>query len=193
MIQEIKKFEFLLGLAGFSDILLKNHFTLYEGYVKNVNTIFDLFKTLKVGSPEYNELRRRFGWEWNGVRLHELYFSNLTKEKFVLNPESDLYKNIVTAFGSYDNWLVDFKTLGMTRGIGWAVLVKDKVSGALMNIWLGEHDTGLLAQMEILLIMDIWEHAYMIDYGIKRADYIGKFIEVINWPVVEDRLLSSLK
>jgi Fe-Mn family superoxide dismutase len=190
MTQEIKKFEHLLGTAGFSEMMLKNHFALYEGYVKNVNIFLDLSKTLKVGSPEYNELRRRFSWEWNGVRLHELYFANLTKEAAVLSTESELYKKISTAFGSYENWLADFKALGLTRGIGWAVLVKDKVTGALMNIWIGEHNTGLLAGTEILLIMDVWEHAYLTDYGIKRADYIDKFIEVINWPVVESRLFA---
>ena len=187
MTQEIKKFENLLGTAGFSDVMLKNHFSLYEGYVKNVNIFLDLVKTLKVGSPEYNELRRRFSWEWNGMVLHELYFANMTKEASNLNMESDLYKKISIYFGSYENWLADFKALGLTRGIGWAVLVKDIVTGALLNIWVGEHNTGLLAGAEILLIMDVWEHAYMTDYGIRRADYIDKFIEVINWSVVEKR------
>ena len=187
MTQEIKKFDSLLGTAGFSDVMLTNHFSLYEGYVKNVNIFLDLVKTLKVGSPEYNELRRRFSWEWNGMVLHELYFSNMTKEVSTLNMESDLYKKISISFGSYENWLADFKSLGLTRGVGWAVLVTDKVTGALMNIWVGEHNTGLLAGTEILLIMDVWEHAYMTDYGIKRADYIDKFIEVINWSVVEKR------
>ena len=190
MTQEIKKFESLLGTAGFSDVMLTNHFSLYEGYVKNVNIFLDLSKTLKVGSPEYNELRRRFSWEWNGMVLHELYFENMSKEAGTLNMESDLYKKISTAFGSYENWLADFKALGLMRGIGWAVLVKDKSAGALMNIWIGEHNTGLLAGTEILLIMDVWEHAYMTDYGIKRADYIDKFIEIINWSVVENRLLA---
>ena len=95
--------------------------------------------------------------------------------------------NLVTAFGSYENWLADFKILGMTRGIGWAVLVKDKSTGALMNIWIGEHDVGHLAGEEILLVMDVWEHAYMTDYGIKRADYIEKFLSAIDWQVVEKR------
>ena len=188
MTQEIKKFDNLLGLTGFSDILLKNHFTLYEGYVKNINTLFDLFKTVKTGSPEYNELHRRLGWEWNGVIFHELYFANLTKDPNVLNTESNLYKKINEGFGSYENWLVDFKTLGLTRGIGWVALVEDKNSGALINIWIGEHDIGLLAQTNILLIMDVWEHSYITDYGIKRIDYIDNFIKVIDWSVVENRL-----
>jgi Fe-Mn family superoxide dismutase len=187
MIFEAKKFENLVGVGGLSEVMLRNHFTLYEGYVKNVNTLVELSKTLKPGSPEYNELRRRFGFEWNGVRLHELYFMNITKDFVELNKEAELYKNIVSAFGSYENWLADFRILGMTRGIGWAALVKDTVSGALMNIWLGEHEIGHLAGAKILLVMDAWEHAYMTDYGIKRADYIEKFISLINWAEVEER------
>jgi superoxide dismutase, Fe-Mn family len=187
MIYESKKYEGLFGLSGLSDTLLKNHFTLYEGYVKNVNILVDLSKTLKPGSPEYNELRRRFGWEWNGMRLHELYFENLTKEFKDLDKENELTKGIITAFGSYENWMADFKILGLTRGIGWAVLVKDKNTGALMNIWIGEHDVGHLAGTDILLIMDVFEHSYLTDYGVKRADYIDKFIFLIDWETVEKR------
>lgn len=172
MTYEIKKFEHLLGIAGFSDVMLKNHFTLYEGYVKNTNTSTD---------------RRRFAWEYNGMKLHELYFENIIKDFKEINQESNLYKNIVTTFGSYENWLADFKALGLTRGIGWSALVKDKATGALMNIWIGEHDLGHLANEEILLVMDVWEHAYITDYGIKRADYIENFLKVINWEVVEKR------
>lgn len=172
MTYEIKKFEHLLGISGLSDTLLKNHFTLYEGYVKNVNSCTD---------------RRRFGWEYDGMKLHELYFENLTKENKEINKEGELYKNLVTTFGSYENWLSDFKALGLTRGIGWVALVKDRATSVLMNIWIGEHDTGHLANGEILLVMDVWEHAYMTDYGIKRADYIEKIIPIIDWEVVEKR------
>ena len=187
MAYEVKRFDNLLGLPGMSETALKNHFTLYEGYVKNVNLLVELSKTLKAGSPEYNELRRRFGWEWNGMKMHELYFENLTVDSKELNKEGNLSKSLVSAFGSYENWLADFKILGMTRGIGWAALIKDRMTGALMNIWIGEHDLGHLADENILLVMDVWEHAYMTDYGIKHADYIEKFIQAINWPAVEGR------
>ncbi len=187
MTYEPKKYESLLGVKGISEVMLKNHLTLYEGYVKNVNAFVELSKTLKIGSVEYNEIRRRFGWEWNGMKLHELYFEALAKDFKELDVQGDLYLNLITAFGSYENWLVDFKILGLTRGIGWAALVRDKQSGVLMNIWLGEHDMGHLANEEILLIMDVWEHAYMTDYGIKRAEYIENFLKIIDWSVVEKR------
>lgn len=184
---EIRNYNVLLGLPGFSENMLKNHFTLYEGYVKNVKILSDKSKTLIVGSPEYNELRRRFSWEWNGMKLHELYFENLTKDAKEISQESSLYNNLVTSFGSFENWVADFEALGMTRGIGWAVLVSDNVSGKMMNIWIGEHNFGLLVNTKILLVMDVWEHAYMTDYDIKRVDYIKNFMDVIDWSVVQNR------
>ena len=187
MIYEPKKFDGLIGLSGFSETMLKNHVALYEGYVKNVNSLNDLLSNLKAGSLECNEIRRRFGWEWNGMKMHELYFSNLTKNSQELNQDGILYNDIVASFCSYEKWLEDFKFVGLTRGIGWAVLIKEKINNSLMNIWIGEHDIGQLVDQEILLVMDVWEHSYVTDYGIKRADYIESFIKAINWDVVLER------
>ncbi len=187
MIYEQNDFNNLMGTKGFSDILFTNHFSLYGGYIKNVNSIVELSKTVKLNSPEYNELKRRFGWEWNGMKMHEIYFANISKEKQTLDSASKLYKAIEIAFGSYDKWLEDFKATGMIRGIGWATLVKDRETGALMNLWIGEHDEGHLCDQQILLAMDVWEHAYITDYGIKRVDYINAFAENINWKEVENR------
>ncbi len=187
MSYEIKKFANLEGLTDFSATLIQNHLALYEGYVKNVNAIMDLFKTLKAGTPEYNELRRRLAWEWNGMRMHELYFENMNSGVESLTEDSVLVTAINSIFGSYEAWLADFKSVGMTRGIGWAVLIKDKISGNLLNIWVGEHDLGHFSGEEILLVMDVWEHSYITDFGIKRADYIEKFIPHIDWKVVESR------
>ena len=189
MIYEQKDFNHLLGTKGFSDTLLTNHFSLYGGYVKNVNTIIELLKTVKANSPEYNELKRRFGWEWNGMKMHELYFANFSREVQSPNIESKLYKDIVNQWGSYEAWLADFIATGLIRGIGWVVLAKDRDTGFLMNLWIGEHDEGHLSNQNALLVMDVWEHAYVTDYGIKRADYIKSFTDAINWKEVEKRNL----
>ncbi len=188
MTYEEKKFDHLLGLPGFSDTLLKNHFTLYAGYVKNVNVVSDLMKTLKAGSPEYNEVKRRFGWEWNGMRLHELYFGNMTKDATAMNADGELAKSMAYLWGSYDAWLADFKAVGAMRGIGWAILAFDPEAKRLFNVWINEHDVGHLAGAVPLLVMDVFEHAYMTDYGIKKADYIEAFVKAIDWKVVERRL-----
>ena len=184
---EAKNFERLLGTEGFSDILLRNHFTLYEGYVSNTNKVVDLLKTAEAGTPQYNELKRRFGWEWDGMRLHELYFSNMVKGGSVLDKKSALAKKIEEDFGSIEVWEKDFKGTGAVRGIGWAVLVRDTETGRLFNVWINEHDGGHLAGANILLVMDVFEHAFALDYGLKRADYIAAFWNAIDWSVASAR------
>ena len=188
---EAKNFESLLETAGFSDQLLKNHFTLYQGYVANTNKLSDalsaMLKDGKTATPEYAELKRRFGWEFNGMRLHELYFGNMIKGGSVVDKNSGLFKKITEGFGSWENWEKDFKSTGSMRGIGWTILYLDKDSNRVFNVWVNEHDFGHLAGCVPLLILDVFEHAYMIDYGLKKADYIEAFMKAVNWKIVLDR------
>ena len=182
-----KDFTHLLGLEGLSDALLSNHFTLYQGYVTNTNKLLEAFKVTEVGTPEYAELHRRLGWEWNGMRLHELYFGNIAKHAVALS-ERSLKQKIVSTWGSYENWEKEFRGMASMRGIGWVVLVHDKKDGALFNVWVGEHDEGYPAGLTPLLVMDVFEHAFMVDYGLKRADYITAFMKSIDWHTVEERM-----
>lgn len=189
---EPKNYDHLIGIPGFSETLLKNHFTLYQGYVKNTNTLIESFEDLqkndKMGTPAFAELKRRFPWEFNGMRLHEYYFENMTKGGGVLADSSSLHKKITQNFGTYDAWAKNFKAVGGMRGIGWAVLYEDMQAGNLFNVWVNEHDFGHLTGLKPLLILDIFEHAYVLDYGLKRADYIEAFFNVIDWGVVEKRM-----
>jgi len=192
MTYNAKDYNRLIGMAGFSDTLLKNHFTLYQGYVTNTNKVSDtlsqLLKEGKTGTPEYAELKRRFGWEFNGMRLHEYYFENLGG-KGSINKTGKLHQKLVESFGSYEAWEKDFKATGAMRGIGWAVLYQDILSGSFFNFWINEHDVGHPSGGMPILIMDVFEHAFMIDYGLKRADYIESFFKNIHWEEVEKRLL----
>ncbi len=188
---EAKNFERLLGTEGFSDIILRNHFTLYEGYVSNTNKVSDFLKTAEVGTPSWNELKRRFGWEWNGMRVHELYFGSMIKGGAVLDDKSALAKKINEDFGSFEAWEKDFRATGSVRGIGWAVLVHDSETGRLFNVWINEHDGGHLAGTTILLPIDVFEHAFILDYGLKRADYISAFLNAIDWNMVSTRFASK--
>ncbi len=187
-----KNFETLIGTAGFSDQLLKNHFTLYQGYVTNVNKLNDALMALakdgKGGTPEFAEIKRRFGWEFDGKRLHEYYFDNLVKGGSKCDQKCDLYKKINTDFGSLENWEKDFRATGAMRGVGWTILYFDKGADRLFNVWINEHDTGHFAGCTPILVMDVFEHAFMLDYGTKRAGYIEAFFKAIDWPVVADRL-----
>jgi superoxide dismutase, Fe-Mn family len=188
---EAKNYSKLIGMEGFSETLLKNHFTLYEGYVKNTNTLAETLTNLrkegKGASPEYAELKRRFGWEFDGMRLHECYFENLGG-KNQINQEGRLGQKMRQEFGSYDDWMQDFKATGAMRGIGWAILYQDMVTGSLHNVWINEHDGGHPACCYPLLVMDVFEHAFITDYQLKRADYIGAFFKNINWNAVEERM-----
>lgn len=188
---EPKTYDHLLGTPGFSDQLLKNHFTLYQGYVKNVNTLVQereaLLREGKAGTPSYAELTRRFGWEFNGMRLHELYFGNMSKAGSALAPDSALMQKLLGAYDAYDQWEKDFKAVGAMRGIGWTILYYDPAGRQVFNVWVNEHDVGHLAGCQPLLVLDVFEHAYTLDYGIKRADYIEAFFKAVDWGVVETR------
>lgn len=188
---EAQNFDHLLGLPGFSDQLMKNHFTLYQGYVMNTNKanslLDELLKADKTTTPEYAELTRRFGWEFNGMRLHEYYFAAMTKTPGQLDPTSPLAQKIVSEFGSLANWEKDFRAVAAMRGIGWAILAYDETGDRLFNVWINEHDVGHLAGAKPLLVMDVFEHAYMLDYGVKRADYISAYWNIIDWKTVENR------
>lgn len=186
-----KDYANLIGMEGFSETLLKNHFTLYQGYVTNTNKLLDtLAQMLKDGntaSPEFAELKRRLGWEFNGMRLHEYYFENLGG-KTAFNDSGKLAQAISANFGSFEAWLKDFRSTGTMRGIGWVVLYQDILSGKLINFWINEHDVSHPAGCNPLLIMDVFEHAFMIDYGLKRADYIEAFFKNLKWAEVEARI-----
>lgn len=189
-----RNFDELLGANGLSDQLLKNHFTLYQGYVTNTNKVItklnSILKEGSTGTPEYAELKRRFGWEWNGMRLHENYFDNISKVGNSIDTTTALANTIVTNFGSIENWEKDFKSTGMLRGIGWVALYQDPESKRLFNTWINEHEIGHISGGSLLLIMDVFEHAFMIDYGLKRAEYIEVFFKNIDWKVVSNRFKS---
>lgn len=154
----------------------------------------------KFGTPEYSELNRRLGWEFKGMRLHEYYFEglqntsrkakyfgSLTKEDIEKDKKAQLFTKVNQEFGSYKMWEKDFKSMGLMRGIGWVILYYDQKAGRLYNIWIEEHDKGHLAGATPLLVMDVFEHAYMLDYGLKKADYVKAFFRAIDWKTVTKR------
>lgn len=190
MTYQVKDYTGLIGMQGFSEKLLRNHFVLYQGYVKNTNKIMETLERLlaegRTNTAEYSELKRRLAWEFNGMRLHELYFENLGG-RGIIQGKTALMKKIVENFGSYEAWEEDFKATAGIRGVGWAVLYQDNSTGTLNNFWIDEHHIGHPVNRRALLVLDAWEHAYMLDYGLKRAEYIKVFFENIDWDVVARR------
>jgi Fe-Mn family superoxide dismutase len=187
---EARDYRNLLGMPGFSGTLLSNHFKLYQGYVNNVNLLLSNLRTLLAGAqettPPYAEQKRRLGWEFNGMRLHEYYFDNLGGTG-VPATNTALYAQLCADFGSYDSWKRDFAGTGTMRGIGWVVLYYDPCGGRLLNLWINEHEANHMAGGVPLLVLDVFEHAYVTDYQLDRAAYLAAFFGNINWEVVAAR------
>ena len=191
MAYEAKDFNGLLGTKGFSDKLLNTHFKLYQGYVANTNKLLEKLKSLEAGTPEFAELKRRFGWEFNGMRLHELYFGNMSKEEKKLGEDTTLFKKMVEEFGTGMGCHDDFVAAGAMRGIGWVVLAYDPQGDRLFNVWINEHDVGHLAGAVPLLVMDVFEHAFIMDYDMNRGEYIKAFINAVDWDEVQKRFEAA--
>lgn len=193
---QIKDFSNLLNKTAFSNELLTMHFKLYAGYVNNANYLLNELQRLtnrgKGSSYEFGALKRRLGWEFDGMRLHELYFGNLGSPSTLSN-HSVLYRAITKNFGSFQRWKQDFMNCGQIRGIGWVVLYFDPKEQKLINVWVNEHDMGHLATGEIILVMDVWEHAYLPQFGLDRKKYIEVFFESIDWDIVNSRFSSLFK
>lgn len=196
-----KQFD-LSGLNGISDKTLEMHFKLYEGYVSNTNTLTErIAEFLKDGRvdqeemPAYSELTRRMGFEYNGMVLHEWYFGNMKRGSTATDPEntSNFHKLAAESFGSYDTWKADFVSVGKMRGVGWAVCYQDPINGGLSNHWITLHEVGNISGFVPVLVMDVWEHAFLLDYKpAERPKYIEAFFSNIDWASCEQRLQHGL-
>lgn len=185
---EATDYSALLGTEGFSDDLLNAHFKLYQGYVANTNKLVELLENTEAGTQEYIGYSQRFGWEFNGMRLHELYFGNMTAEANELAADSRLAQLMEKSFGSVEAGMEDYVNKGKIRGIGWVVMYYDAAADRLYNVWINEHDLGHLAGATPVLVMDVFEHAYIADYGTDRGSYIDAFLGAINWEAANARL-----
>jgi Fe-Mn family superoxide dismutase len=189
-----KSFAHLRGLKGISDGQLDVHFKLYEGYVNRTNKLTEtLMGMAKEGqaagsNPVYAELTRRLGFEYNGMVLHEYYFGNL-KAGADAAPGGKLKAELEKSFGSYETWLADFKAVGTMPGVGWAVCFQDPTTGLLSNHWITLHNDGNVAGYTPVVVMDVWEHAFVPDYkATERAKYVDAYFSNIDWAACEKRL-----
>jgi Fe-Mn family superoxide dismutase len=196
MSYKTKSFD-LHGLNGISDRTLEMHFKLYEGYVSAANTltehIRDFLRDGKVDQeemPAYSELTRRLGFEYNGMVLHEDYFESLVRNgSEEPKANSGFHQAAEDSFGSYDLWKTDFIGVGKMRGVGWAICYLNPSNGRLSNHWVTLHETGNIAGFVPVLVMDVWEHAFILDYQpSQKASYIEAFISNVNWSIIEERL-----
>ncbi len=187
---EARTFQFP-EIPGLSAEQLSLHIGLYEGYVKHVNILTDELRKLSAQGDEHAyavaELRRRLGFEWNGMRLHELYFEVLEGGPQVINAESTLYTMLTGQFGSLSAWQAQFAKVA-ARGPGWAILNYDPVTKQFLHTWVADHEIGQLATLPAVLVLDHWEHAYFVDYKpAQKGSYVEAYQNAINWTVIADR------
>ena len=186
----------LSGLDGISDKTLEAHFALYQGYVKNTNLLNEqIMEKIQKGemgakNPVYAELTRHLGFEYGGMVLHEYYFENLAA-KGNGSPSNELTEAMKNSFGGFEKWKQAFVAVGEMRGVGWAILYQDPAIGRLSNHWIALHHDGVPSGFKPILVMDVWEHAFVVDYTPSgRSKYIEAFFANVNWGPINDRLKS---
>lgn len=187
----------LPALSGISEKQIAVHLALYEGYVKHVNLISDQLKQVREGALSLDpytvaELRRRFAFEFDGMRMHEYYFDQLEGGAAAFT-ESTLKNAAVAKYGSVDGLISHIKEVAGSRGIGWVVVYFDKVANELHTTFVGDHEVGQLSGLPIILALDLWEHAFMVDYvPAEKKTYIDAFFANMNWSVCEKRFETAI-
>ena len=187
----------LPALSGLSEEQIKVHFGLYEGYVKHVNLIAEKLSAVRSGAVELdpyivNELRRRFAFEFDGMRMHEYYFTELEGGAKALDTESALGKSVTEKYGSTDAFLAHIKEVAGTRGIGWVVVYFDVVANAVHTTFVADHELGQLSGLPIIFALDLWEHAFMVDYvPAEKKNHVEAFLSNVNWSVAENRFTEA--
>jgi|TARA_Y100000310_G_scaffold75933_1_gene72356 Fe-Mn family superoxide dismutase len=180
------------ALNGISEKQIEVHLGLYSGYVKHVNLIREKIQELKGDDYVVAELRRRFSFEFDGMRMHEYYFEQLEGNVKEGNKDSELVKVVSEKYGSWDGFIEHFRAVGKSRGIGWTTLYWDPKGKTPHVVWTSDHELGALAGLPIILAMDVWEHAFMVDYlPTEKGKYIDAFLNNINWSVAEERFKNA--
>ncbi len=172
---------------------LEEHLKLYAGYVKHTNLILEkiveLKKDAETNAYTLGEINRRFGFEYNGMRNHEVYFNALEGGAKSISDSGKLHKMITETWGSFDLWLAEFKAIALTRGIGWSMLYYDRKDDRLLNAWVDEQHLGQLQDCALILALDMWEHSYVADYQPSgKKQYVEDFFKNVNWKFIEMNL-----
>lgn len=184
------------ALTGISAKNIEEHLKLYAGYVTHVNLVLEKIKELSSDAENnmglISGLQRRFGFEYNGMRNHEVYFDSLSGAATALSEESSLREAIALEWGSFDAWLTAFKALATTRGVGWAMLYYDRKENRLLNSWVDEQHLGQLQDCSLILALDVWEHSYVADYQPSgKKQYIEDFFVNLNWNAIEENFTRA--
>lgn len=190
---EPKQFESINGVNGLSEKLMNEHYKLYEGYIKKANEITEKLKTVDLTTAnatqsDLRSLKLGYSFAVNAIKSHELYFENLSGKGG--QPQGWMGSKIEKTFGSFENWIADMKATGLSAR-GWVWTAFDWQTGTLFNYLGDAHDAFPIWHATPLVALDVYEHAYMMDYGVARSDYIDAFFKNINWDGVESLVTKT--
>ena len=191
----LQDFSNILGqLKGVSDKQLQAHFKLYEGYVNKYNEIREKLSTQDKTAANYSfgafsELKRREAVAYNGALLHQLYFENLSGQGG--EPSEEIKHAVTQSFGNWSVFVQDIKSSAISTP-GWVIVTVDPQDKQVHTWIMYEHHIGYPANHTVILALDCWEHAFMIDYGTNKAEYLRAFLENIDWEVVNKRYKACM-
>jgi Fe-Mn family superoxide dismutase len=190
MTYEVRSFD-LYGVQGLSKKALDLHLGLYKGYVDNLNKLLE--QAPKGGSPlVLDGYNRRFAFEYNGVKLHELFFEELASKRRQPLADSDFADALKAGFGDFNGWRSKIEALAATRGVGWVMTLRERGTSRLHNVWVDLHHVHMPADCQIIFVLDVWEHAFLIDFTpAQKADYVKTVLDNVDWVVVEKRYSAS--
>jgi superoxide dismutase, Fe-Mn family len=185
-------------LDGISEKSVEEHLGLYAGYVKNFNAMSALLTEYAQDSTKHahalSELIRRRSFEFDGMRLHELYFEQLEHSGAALSLESAFAVALAQEYGSVESFVQMFRAIALMRGPGWALLYWDPLAKQFLTGFSGEQHQGHFATLPIILALDVWEHAFLLDYGAQgKGSYVDAFFKNLNWGVIEQRFASHTR
>ncbi|MBI2933674.1 MAG: superoxide dismutase [Planctomycetes bacterium] len=181
-----RDFSKVRGLKGIADGVIQAHLKLYEGYVTNTNVLNQKLAQHKPGTPEWAEMKRRLGFELNGIVLHEYYFEALAPGG--VEASKSVKEALAAEWSSIEAWREEFVAMGKMRGIGWVITYRNPATRKLSNHWIELHHHNHPAGWTPIVVMDVWEHAYS---GMERPAYIEAWLANHDWSLVEQRLAAK--
>lgn len=194
MTYQVRPFD-LSGVQGLSKKAIDLHLGLYKTYVEQLNKLLEQSPQRSAGATPLalDGYNRRFAYEHNGVALHELFFEQLAGKRRQSHSDSDFAEALHRDFGDLSGWKASVEALGMTRGVGWVLTLRERGQERLHNCWIDLHHLSMPANCDVVFALDLWEHAYMIDFTpAQRADYVKIILDNVDWPVVEQRCLPAV-
>jgi superoxide dismutase, Fe-Mn family len=186
---QVRSFD-LSGVQGLSKKAIDLHLGLYKTYVEQLNKLLEQSPQRAAGAAQLalDGYNRRFAYEFNGVALHELFFEQLVGRHRPPRAGGEFLEALHDGYGDFSGWKASVESLAKTRGVGWVLTLRERGRERLHNCWIDLHHLHLAANCDVVFALDLWEHAYMIDFTpAQRTDYVSIILDNVDWNVVEQR------